>query len=175
MLFKIKNLVKFILAVIYYFQWISSIDAHPVPDEDCKVIGEIDQLKKSKYPVQSESIAPLFIIAYGLSLYPSFTNIDPLSTHILDTSFGTPKLGIDAHLHMKIPGNHWKFISSRYAEFLKHYNGTKIQMILIDSSTVSSKLDKYFYSEQLIKMEELPNSLNAYVIGKKELTSSPLM
>ena len=106
--------------------WRSYIDAHPVPDEDCKVIGEIDQLKKSKYPVQSASIAPLFIIAYGLSLYPSFTNIDPLSTHILDTSFGTPKLGIDVHLHMKIPGNHWKFISSRYAEFLKHYNDTKI-------------------------------------------------
>ena len=63
MFFQIKNFIKFILPVIYHFLWISSIDAHPVPDEDCIVIGEIDQLKKSKYSAQLESIDRLFIIA----------------------------------------------------------------------------------------------------------------
>ena len=152
MFFQIKNLIKFILPVIYHFLWISSIDAHPVPDEDCIVIGEIDQLKKSKYSAQSEFID---------RLHPSFTIIDPLSTHILDTSFGTPKLGVDVHLHMKIPGNHWKFISSRYAEFSKHYNVTKMQIIL---SLFQMSVINYIYisyTEQLTKMEELRNSLNA--------------
>ena len=141
MLFQIKNLIKFILPVIYHFLWISSIDAHPVPDEDCQAIGEIDQLKKSKHSTQSESIDLSFTVAYCLTLQPSFTNIDPLSTHVLDTSFGTPKFGIDVHLHFKMPGNHWKFISSRYAEFRKHYNDKGD----IDSTIVSSSLDKYSF------------------------------